>query len=56
MGFSHTFSVNGQLIKIYEFSETFIKMWNFIKGVNPPIKKKLKIELYAIVNMSLLKG
>ena len=36
-GSSHTFSVNGQLIKIYVFPESFIKMWNFIKGVNPPI-------------------
>jgi hypothetical protein len=36
-GSSHTFSVNGQLIKIYVFPESFIKMWNFIKGVNSPI-------------------
>jgi hypothetical protein len=30
----------GQLIKFYEFPESFIKMWNFIKGVNSPIKKR----------------
>jgi hypothetical protein len=26
--------------KIYEFPESFIKMWNFMKGVNPPIKER----------------
>jgi hypothetical protein len=27
-------------VKIYEFPESFIKMWSFIKGVNPAIKKR----------------